>query len=103
LEYEPVTISSLLATPSSPQALGTPIELTTIAAGGNGSYEYKFHVKPPGLPWIVDAQPYSNNNVFNWDTNALTEVGSYTIQTMVRQAGSTDDYQAVKNVTMVLN
>lgn len=81
---------SLSASPASPQAVGTVVTLTAApTSGGNGTYLYRFRIRPAaGGTWQV-LQDWSNSATYAWDTTAYS--GSYRLQVQAVNANSTDE------------
>jgi hypothetical protein len=97
-----VTGVSLTMDKSSPQVQGAVITFTAAAAGGSGSYEYKFWLKNPKTGLWSAVQAYSGNAVWQWDTSG-TDLGTYEIQVWARSIGSTATSEASKSVYCMIN
>lgn len=91
---------SLAATPAGPQVTGTAITFTATGSGGTGSYEYAFQVLNNGV-WET-VQPYGSANTWAWDSTGKTP-GTYTIKTLIRNAGSTADSEGSAQTSYVLS
>jgi 6,7-dimethyl-8-ribityllumazine synthase len=86
---QPVTAISIVPSKTSPQPAGTPITWTCNASGGT-SLLYKFYAYNELIGWQV-LQDYSPNNIVNWTP---TFAGDYTICAQVKDATSTNNYDA---------
>jgi hypothetical protein len=76
------------ASPASPAAVGTPVQVTATASGcPNPSPRYEFWLLAPGASLYTLAQAYSTSAVFNWTTTGLTP-GTYRINVWARDASS---------------
>jgi hypothetical protein len=84
----------LSASPSSPQANGTPITLTGTATCP-GTATYRFWVRAPGGSWQI-VRDYSTTNMFAWTP---ATAGTYYLEVDVRDQGGTDSYERVANLT----
>jgi hypothetical protein len=93
-----VTFSSI--SQASPCPVGTSVTFKTSASGGSGSYQYQFLVKNPVSGWAT-TQAYSTNSSFIWNTSGLP-TGTYYIQVMARNFGSTAIYEASKTIKYIL-
>jgi hypothetical protein len=93
-----VTFSSI--SQASPSPIGTSVTFKASASGGSGSYQYQFLVKSPVTGWAT-TQAYSTNCSFLWTTSGLP-TGTYYIQVMARNTGSTAAYEASKSIKYVL-
>ncbi len=81
----------------SPQPRGAVISWTAAAAGGSGTYEYRYcYWDPKTKTWSV-AQPYSSNPSWKWNTAGI-DTGTYEIQVWARNSGSTAAYEAYRSV-----
>ena len=78
---------------------GTPLTFTASGAGSNVGYEYEFLRNGPstGWNWTVE-QAYSATPAYSW-TPGAGDVGPNYVSVWVRNAGSTDQYQATNMVT----
>jgi hypothetical protein len=74
----------------------------TAGTSGCSNPQFRFWIQPPGGPWSV-VQDYSSTNTYNWITTETA--GSYGVEVDVRALaeGSSVTYDAVKNITYVLN
>jgi hypothetical protein len=93
-----VTFSSI--SQASPCPVGTSVTFKASASGGSGSYQYQFLVKNPVSGWAT-TQAYSTNSSFIWNTPGLP-TGTYYIQVMARNLGSTAIYEASKTIKYIL-
>ena len=93
LANTPATGATLSASKTSPQVKGTGILLTAGASGGSGSYEYKFMVNTGGT-WS-QIQGYSTASTYTWTP---ATAGSYGLQVLVRNQGSSLAYEAYKTI-----
>ncbi len=87
----PLRISLMTSSMSSPQRVGTPITFTMVAAGGSGSYHYKW--------WLYDGSNWSIQSDWNtsatWTWTPTQAHAGYRIGVWVRESSSTVDYSAV--------
>ena len=90
----PATSATLSANFTSPQNAGASILFTATAAGGSGSYEYRFVGRQTGTTPIFEAQPYGPLNTWTWNT-ATVASGIYEFQVYARSAGSTASVESV--------
>jgi len=95
----PATGAVLSPDPASPQMIGSNITFTAGAAGGSGTYDYKFWIKTAGT-WTT-VQDYSPTNTWTWHT-AGAAAGTYAVQVYVRNSSSSVKYEAAKTVSYVL-
>ncbi|MEW6489712.1 MAG: multicopper oxidase domain-containing protein [Thermodesulfobacteriota bacterium] len=100
LAFPPVASVALTADPASPQAAGAQVTFTAAAAGGSGTYEYRFWLKT-GATWAV-VQPYGASDTWEWNTTGLPD-GTYYVQVDARNAGSTATREAAKVLAYVLD
>ena len=84
----------------SPQTAGTTILLTG-SASCLGTPQYRFWMRAPGGAWSV-LQDYSPGATLNWNTTGKP-AGTYGFEVDVRNAGSTEIYETVANITYGLN
>jgi len=85
------------ASPSSPQAPGTPITLSGNATCP-GTATYRFWVRPSGGSWRI-ARDYSTSSTFAWTP---TISGNYALEVDVRDQNATASYEAVSNTTFAV-
>ncbi len=90
----------LAATPASPQVPGTQVTFTATGSGGSGSYEYAFQIYEGGA-WQT-LQDYSGVNTWTWDTTGKVYT-TYSVRTLIRNAGSTAASQAIASLSYVLS
>jgi hypothetical protein len=86
LSAQPCTSVTDSAAPASPQASGTAITFTAIAAGCPHPL-YQFWILAPGATSWMKVQAYSTNATFNWNTTGLP-AGTYRYTVWVRDASS---------------
>lgn len=92
-----VTVSSLTASPTSPQNAGTPVTFTATASGGGTSgLQYRFTVGS------TVAQQYGSSNTFTWNTTGVA-AGTYPVKVDVRPVGATVDSAATQTINYVIN
>jgi len=82
-------MTALRANVAFPAATGTPITFTADATGGIAPLQYKFWRYKSGAGWTM-ARDWSSANSFTW-TPGASDVGTYTLQAWVRNAGATGD------------
>jgi stage II sporulation protein D len=85
----PLSISSILTSPSAPFVVNGAATVIANASGGTGPYTYKFYVFN-GTSWSV-GRDWGASNTWTWTPTAP---GTYSIQVWVRNAGSVADYDA---------
>ena len=85
----PATDVILTSSDAGPVTAGTVVTLTGQASGGEGVYDYKFHVKGPttGDVWQL-LQNWSATSSVNWDTSGYE--GSHKLRVKARNSGSVD-------------
>ena len=85
--------SSVILTPNipSPQLPGPTVTFGAAAAGGSGTYEYRFLIFN-GTAWTL-VQNYSASPTFAWNTTGLP-AGNYLVDVDVRNIGSPADREA---------
>ncbi len=93
----PLSSVSVNIDKSSPQQLGSSIKFSATATGSTGDYEYSFILWDPYYWEQFIVQDYSTSSDWVWDT-AGYRTGTYTIQVMARNIGSTLPNEAVENV-----
>ncbi len=86
---------------ASPQVVGKSVTISTSASGGGGSYEYYFALRNPSTGTWSDAQPYSANGTWLWDTTGYAP-GVYAVQVWVRNAGTNVSYDLFKQIEYAL-
>jgi Viral BACON domain/FG-GAP repeat len=94
-------LTALRANVGFPAATGTPITFTADATGGIAPLQYKFWRYKSGAGWTV-ARDWSTANSFSW-TPGASDVGTYTLQAWVRNAGSTGDADAWKALDFTIS
>jgi hypothetical protein len=99
LAATPCTPPTLGASPASPGATGATV-LFTASTSGCTNPRYRFWVQAPGGPWVIK-QDFSPTNTFSWSGTGLA--GGYGIEVDVRDQAETVSYDAVKNLTYVIN
>lgn len=82
----PISAVALAMVPASPTAVGMPVKLTATVTGG-GTIRYWFRVQR-GTTW-TDIQPYGASNTCTWTPQVA---GNYTVQVLVKEAGSPNLY-----------
>jgi len=95
----PATSATLNPDVASPQMIGSNITFTAGAAGGSGTYDYKFWLRTGGT-WTT-VQDYSPTNTWTWHT-AGAAAGTYAVQVYVRNTTSSAKYEATKTMSYVL-
>jgi subtilisin family serine protease len=87
-------VTSVALTPSvaSPATVGAAVTFAAAAAGGTGSYEYKFLLRLPGGALNV-IREYAAQATWSWNTAGLPS-GTYQIVVHARSVGSTKTYEA---------
>jgi hypothetical protein len=93
-------VSFTSVSPASPRPIGTSVTFNASATGGSGTYQYQFLVKNPVTGWAI-AKVYSTSSSFAWNTSGLP-AGTYSIQVMARNVGSTKSYEAWKIIKYAL-
>jgi PA14 domain/K319L-like, PKD domain len=99
---QPLRVTSIWSSHTSPQVTGTSITFTAITTGGTAPLQFKW--------WIVNgattqvAQNWSTNASFVW---APSTAGSYAVRAWARNAGNTADApassEAVMEMPIVIN
>jgi hypothetical protein len=98
ISIQPASSVALMANKTSPRVLASAgtVTFTANAAGGSGTYEYKFWIKDSITnAWTV-VKDYGAGNTWTWTPTAAA---SYTIQVYARNAGSTSAVEARGSVT----
>ncbi len=92
---------TLIADKISPQVLASAgtITFTANAAGGSGSYEYRFYLKDNITNAWSLVRDYNTTNTWAWTPGAAA---SYTIQVQARNVGSTAAYEVNTGLTFVI-
>ncbi len=85
----PLSITSLVSSPSSGVPAGTPVQWSATATGGTGPYTYRFLLWN-GVVWTV-GQDWSSASTWNWIPSVA---GTYSVQVWARNAGSAAVYNA---------
>jgi hypothetical protein len=83
---QPVTLTSLTSDLAAPQSVLTSVTFTAAAAGGNGSYQFKWWISD-GSTWTL-ARDWSSAPTFVWTP---TTAGAYRVGVWARAATSTAD------------
>ncbi len=94
LGASPLTVTSLTPDVTLPVPAGTAVTWTARVSGGLGPQTYKFNVFD-GTSWTM-GQEWSLSNTWKWYPPLP---GNYTIQVLVRNAGSTSPYDATLSVS----
>ncbi|PWB68267.1 MAG: hypothetical protein C3F14_00290 [Deltaproteobacteria bacterium] len=94
-----ITIGLAANPASGTVAAGTPITFTGTASPAGGNYEYQFLGRPVGAPAFSVAQSYGPANSWTW--SGVT--GSWEIQVQVRNAGSSNPFDALATITYTVN
>ncbi|HEY2433338.1 MAG TPA: hypothetical protein VGI12_11755 [Vicinamibacterales bacterium] len=92
VSVDPIAVT-LMSDVAFPVPAGTPVRWTLNASGGIAPLQYQFSVYRQGVGWTL-GQDFSTSNTFNWTAPAD---GTYVIQVLVRNAGSTNTYDAWTN------
>ncbi|HEV2035682.1 MAG TPA: N-acetylmuramoyl-L-alanine amidase [Candidatus Dormibacteraeota bacterium] len=95
----PCSTPTLSERPASPAGTGAGVVFSATTSTCTNP-RYRFWVRPPGGIWEV-ARDYSTASTFNWTQTGLA--GSYGIEADVIQQTSSVGYDAVRNLTYVLN
>ncbi len=95
----PCAKPTLTTSPASPQGAGAAVTITA-AATGCPDPRYRFWIRPPGGVWTV-VQNYSPSATYAWSTVGKA-AGSYSLEVDAKDVSSTAAYDAVTNVTDVL-
>ena len=94
----PLSISSFTSNLASPQAAGSTVIFSAVAAGGGAPYQFKWWVFD-GTAWQV-GQNWSTNATFNWRP---TKGGTYMVAVWARNDGvKTDASQAMAQSTYIV-
>jgi hypothetical protein len=99
LALTPCTTPTLAPNPASPGATGSTVTLTATTSGCTNP-RFRFWVQDPGRAWSM-VQDYSPAMAYTWTQTGLA--GSYKLEVDVRDQSETVSYDAVKNLTYVLN
>lgn len=90
---------TLGAGPMSPGATGSTVTFTASTYGCPNT-RYRFWVQAPGGGWFIK-QDYGAANTFSWTDTGLA--GAYGIEVDVRDQSESVTYDAVRNLTYVVN
>jgi hypothetical protein len=106
LATTPCSTPTLSANPASPGATGRTITFTA-ATNNCPDPQFRYWIRPPGGSWQV-VQDYGQGSgaIYSWTTGtAITTqwTGSFGIEVDVRDAAERTVYDAVRNITYVLN
>ncbi len=88
------TISSLTSSVTSPVATGTPITWTATASGGTPPIQFRFTVYDVSGGQGILVQDWSPANSATWTP---TSAGTFFLQVLARNAGTTTGYDALRN------
>jgi hypothetical protein len=88
------TVTSLTAN-QEPQ-VGVAVTWTAAATGGSGPLQYRFW-RLDSSGWVM-ARDYASSNQYTW-TPTAADVGPHALQAWVRNAGSTNVYDAYRAIT----
>jgi hypothetical protein len=96
----PATGATLTPGVASPQPVGTAVNFTAVATGGDaGPYEYRYYWRPPNTTTYTLARAYSTDPTWTWDTAALgLPAGTYTILVHTRHVGSTINAEVKESI-----
>ena len=95
----PCAKPTLAMSPGSPQPVGAAVVLTSTTATCPQPL-WRFWIQPPGGSWAV-VQDYSSTRTFTWNTTGKA-TGTYNLEVDVRDAGTTDSYDAVTQLATML-
>jgi spore germination protein YaaH len=95
----PCAKPTLALSPGSPQPVGAAVVLTSTTATCPQPL-WRFWIQPPGGGWTV-VQDYSSTRTYTWST-AGKAAGTYNVEVDVRDASTTDSYDAVTQLATVL-
>jgi hypothetical protein len=87
-----VSVTSLTASPPSPQLAGTSVTWTAGAAGGDTPLQYQYWLNTDGV-WSM-VRDFEASNTWTWTP---TQIGQYTVRVRVRSAGSSSSHEALKD------
>ena len=94
---QPLRVTGISSSHTSPQVTGTSITFSAIATGGTAPVQFKWRVMN-GMTTQV-GQTWSTNASFTWTPSTA---GSYTIEAWARNAGSTADAPSSPEAVMVM-
>jgi len=97
----PATSVSVTTSLPSPQTAGPQVFFSAAAAGGSGSYEYRFWLKDILGSYSL-VQPFSSGAIWKWNTTGLP-AGTYTVAVQARSAGSPNVYDTEATSTFVIS
>jgi hypothetical protein len=87
-----VSVTSLTASASSPQPVGTSVTWTTGASGGIAPLQYQFWLNTGGV-WTM-VRDFGTSNTWTWTP---PQIGHYAVRVRVRSPGSPSSYDASKD------
>jgi hypothetical protein len=87
--YPKVTSLTLTPDVAAPRGLGTTVNWTAVAGGGQGPYQYRFYVWD-GAVWLL-TQDWSSRNTFAWTPGVANP--SYKVTVHVRSAWNAQGYE----------
>lgn len=87
---DPLSTPVLRADAVFPIPANTAVTWTATTTGGVAPLQYEFWVHQEGVGWTIP-QPYGPSNVFTWTPSVD---GRYAVQARVRNAGSSNEYDA---------
>jgi hypothetical protein len=89
-----LTVTALTANKAA--TVGASVTWTATATGGTAPLQYRFWRQDNGV-WAM-VRDYSSSNQFTW-TPTVADVGTHGLQVWVRNAGSTNAYDAYRGIT----
>jgi hypothetical protein len=90
----PISLATLTSNVASPQPAGAAISFTAIAAGGTGSYQYKWLMSLDGGVSFTTRQDWGPGGTFTWTPTGETANAQVTVWT--RSSGTTADAPQAK-------
>jgi hypothetical protein len=90
---------AVIASPASPQGPGAVVAISATTSGCS-SPSFRFWIRPPGGSWAT-VQAYGPSASYAWNTAGVA-AGTYSVEVDVRDASSTAAYDAVTNLSDVL-